>query len=185
MSQEVKSLEVSQQSNPTDTTNNSVPTGTNDSAITAEGNFGVTPATSDQDSDTLNDVSDPTADTTSSDEQSDPSLGVIDPIKKQELEEKFQAIINTTRFWANPNRIKRLDDALILPVYDDASMRMFYNSAEDELLAEELMVAIKEKRVPVLPTKEQIMERAELKYHEKYVLEPQRKAEREALKKKK
>lgn len=145
-----KELTVSQQSHVTGTISNSVPTGTNDSALTAEGNFGATPAQSNQDSDTLINVSNPTAATTSPDEQPDPSLGVIDLSKKLELEVKFQAIINTTRFWANPNRVKRLDDALILPVYDDASMRMFYNSAEDELLAEEMKVAIIEKRVPVI-----------------------------------
>lgn len=108
----------------------------------------------------------------------------IDVAKKVELEERFQAIINNPRFWENPNRIKRLDDALVLPVYDDASMRMFYNSAKDELLEKEFRAAMMEKRAPVEIAESQIMELAEYKHHEKYVLEPQRKAVKEAKKKK-
>lgn len=168
-----------------DTIENSVSTGTNDLAINAEGNLGVTPAQPNQASDTLITVSNPTTDTTSPDELSDHPLGAIDPVKKQELEEKFLVRINNPRFWSNPNRIKRLDAALILPVYDDPSMRMFYDSAKDELTDEAMKYAIANQCVPVAPTDEQIMERAEIKYHDKYVLEPQRKAEREALKKKK
>lgn len=108
--------------------------------------------------------------------------GVIDLVKKLELEEKFNALLLNLRFWGNENRITRLEAALVLPEYDDASMRMFFNSAKDELLEEEFMLAMKEKRVPVEPTREKIVERAEFKHHEKYVLEPAKKAEKEAKK---
>ena len=113
----------------------------------------------------------------------DADKSLINLDKKQELEETFATIINNPRFWENPNRVKRLTDALIIPTYDDASKRMFYKSAEDELLEREIKAAIKENRVPVAPTQDQIMELAKAKYHDKYVLEPARKAEKAANKK--
>jgi len=123
--------------------------------------------------------------TSSADALTEEVTFVIDPAKKLELEEKFNELINNPRYWENPNRISRLETALILPVYDDASMRMFYGSAHDELVLAEYKKAKAEKRTPLDITEEQIMELAEYKYHQKYVIEPALKAEREAKKKKK
>jgi len=108
---------------------------------------------------------------------------IINQAKQEELTEKFLALIGNPRFWGNENRILRLDAALVLPEYDDPAKRMFYNAAEKELVAKEMALAIKEKRTPVMPTKEQITEQAEFKYNEKYVVKPQLKAEKEAKKK--
>lgn len=105
---------------------------------------------------------------------------VIDQARVQELETMFMETILNPRFWENENRVKRLEVALTLPAYDDPSMRMFYDSAKDELTAEAMAYAIKNKLVPVEPTDDQIKERAEQKHYEKYVLEPARKAERAA-----
>lgn len=106
---------------------------------------------------------------------------VVNEAKKQELTDLFTLRINTPRFWENPNRVTRLEAALILPMFDDPSMRMFYDSALDELMAIEFKNARLEKRPPVDPTEDQIIELAEQKHHEKYIAEPARKAERAAL----
>jgi hypothetical protein len=111
---------------------------------------------------------------------SDPSTGVIDQIKKLELEEKFHDLINNPRYWELPSRIKKLADALVLPVYDDASMRMFYGYAFDDLVLAEYKKSKTEKRPTAEISEEQIMELAEYKYHQKYVVEPALKAERAA-----
>lgn len=73
----------------------------------------------------------------------------IDENKKQELEAKFQDLINTPRFWENPNRIKRLEEALVLPMFDDRSKQQFSISAKEELLAKEMQAAIEQNRPPV------------------------------------
>ena len=132
------------------------------------------------------DVPDNTQDiiTPAPDTQEEPTNGLIDQVKKQELEEKFQTLINNPRYWENSNRIKRLEEALVLPVYDDRSMQQFYISAKEELIAAAMKHAITNRCIPVEPTEAEIMTLAEFKYDEKYVQEPIRKAEREAKKKK-
>ncbi len=119
---------------------------------------------------------------TSQDEGVVSPLGVIDLKKKRDLDARYNALINNPRFWENPNRIKSLDDALNLPVYDDKSLQMFYNSASDELIKQAMEFAIKNKSVPVMPTEQQICALAEEKHYEKYVAGPKRKAEKEAKK---
>jgi hypothetical protein len=104
----------------------------------------------------------------------------IDQAKMEELTDLFLLRINNPRFWENANRIIRLEAALVLPMFDDPSMRMFYDSAKDELLAKEFKQAMLEKRVPVEPSENQIIELAEQKHYEKYVAMPARKAERAA-----
>ena len=123
-----------------------------------------------------------TIDEDDTDVDSPDALGVIDPVKKLALEEKFHALLLNLRFWGNDNRITKLEAALVLPEFDDASMRMFYKSAKVELTEEEGERSSKDQRPFVTPTREQIIERAEFKYHEKYVAEPARKAEKEAKK---
>ena len=104
---------------------------------------------------------------------------IINQAKQEELTVKFIAVIGNPRFWENPNRLLRLDAALILPEFDDASMRMFYNSAEKELVAAEMAHAIKGNRTPTMPTREQIVELAEYKCE----LKAQAMAAKEAKKK--
>lgn len=118
----------------------------------------------------------------SQDEDAVPGPGVIDLEKKRDLDARYNDLINNPRFWENPNRIKALDDALYLPVYDDKSLQMFYNSASDELIKKAMALAIKNSSVPVMPTEQQICALAEEKHYEKYVAEPKRKAEKEAKK---
>jgi hypothetical protein len=91
--------------------------------------------------------------------------------KKHELEGKFQDLINNPRFWENQNRIKRLEEALVLPVFDDRSMQQFYISAKDDLLAKEMKLAIEDNRPPVMPTEEAVKELAKKKYDDKQKLE--------------
>jgi hypothetical protein len=110
------------------------------------------------------------------------ALGVVDPVKKEELIALFAERINNPRFWENENRITRLEAALVLPMYDDPSMRMFYDSAYDELFVAECKAARAEKRIPNEITEESICELAEQKHHMKYVLKPAKKAEKEAKK---
>jgi hypothetical protein len=109
----------------------------------------------------------------------------IDPIKKLELETKFQELINTPRYWENPNRIKRLAEALVLPVYDSRSMQQFFISANDELVAKEMKSAIQESRVPVMPTDDEIKSLAEKKYEDKQIADAakEKAAEEKAAKK--
>jgi hypothetical protein len=102
--------------------------------------------------------------------------GKIDHEKKQELEEKFQELINTPRYWENPNRIKRLEEALVLPVYDNRSKQQFYISAKNDLIAKENKASMAEQRIPREITETQIMALAEEKYLQK--------SQRDAAKKK-
>jgi hypothetical protein len=119
---------------------------------------------------------------TSPDTEDDSVVGAIDPVKKKEYEEKFHALLLNPRFWGNENRVKRMEAALVMPMYDDPSMRMFYDSAYDELYVAECKAARTEKRIPEDVTEAQICELAEQKHYEKYVLAPAKKAEKEAKK---
>jgi len=95
------------------------------------------------------------------------SKGVIDQGKKQEMETLFAKMINTPRYWENPNRVKRLEEALALPRYDDRSLQQFYNSATDELSKAALKKAHKNNCAPVMPTEEEICALAEKKHADK------------------
>ncbi len=95
------------------------------------------------------------------------SEGVIDQEKKQELETLFAKTINNPRYWENPNRVKRLEEALALPRYDDRSMQQFYNSATDELKDAAFNKALQNECAPVMPTEEEICALAEKKHADK------------------
>lgn len=95
--------------------------------------------------------------------------------------EKFQAVITNPRFWSNPKRVDRLDEALNIPEYDDRSLQQFFNSAMEELKAEAIQYAIENNCVPIMPTREQGRVRAEAKHAAKLAGE-KAKVERQAQK---
>ncbi len=172
---------VSKTSPSPDITNNNVPTGINVAAITAADNVDALTAGL-ADNTYLSAVGTPDVSgndlqataTSSPDTQTDVVTFVIDPAKKQELEQKFQESINNPRYWENPNRVKRLEEALVLPMFDDRSLQQFFISAKDELLAKEMKSAIAESRVPVMPTEDAIKALAEKKYADKQVAEAEK-----------
>jgi hypothetical protein len=55
----------------------------------------------------------------------------INQQKKAELTDAFNAMIENPKYWENENRIKRLEDALKLPKFDDRSLQQFYVSAKE------------------------------------------------------
>ena len=103
------------------------------------------------------------------------ALVVIDQVRRQAMEAKFNETINNPRFWANPKRAERLDQALTIPEYDDRSLQQFAISASEELNREAIDFAIASGSVPVKPTKEQIRARAEEKYEAKLAKEAKKK----------
>ena len=91
----------------------------------------------------------------------------IDQIRKEALEQKFHEAINNPKFWSNPKRADRLEQALVVPVYDDKSLQQFFISAREELKSKALDYAIEKGVVPVMPTEIEIRALAEEKYDAK------------------
>lgn len=81
----------------------------------------------------------------------------INQEKKAELIATFNEMIENPKYWENENRIKRLEEALKLPKFDDRSMQQFYVSAKEELIRAAMDAAIKNSVVPVMPTEEEIV----------------------------
>ena len=104
---------------------------------------------------------------------------VIDPVRKQELEIKFNSTINNPRFWAKENRYKALMDALVIPVFDDRSLQQFYIHSEDDLMAKAAKRSRDDGLPAILPTVVEVMAEAWRRYAEKTMLE-----EKKALTKK-
>ena len=168
---------VSQSTLSPDITSNNVSTGTSVSPITTADNHDA--VTADLTDNTYmpavgtSDVSGSDLHTTSIVRDGEVTF-VIDPAKRRELEEKFQEMISNPRYWENPNRIKRLKEALVLPVFDNRSMQQFFISAKEELLAKEMKAAIAENRIPVMPTEDAIKALAEKKYDDKRELDAEK-----------
>jgi hypothetical protein len=91
------------------------------------------------------------------------AVSPINQQKKDELIVAFNAMIENPRYWENENRIKRLEDALKLPKFDDRSLQQFYVAAKEELIKSAMKTAIQNKVVPVEPTEEEIEELAKQK----------------------
>ena len=95
------------------------------------------------------------------------AVSPINQQKKAELIVAFNAMIENPRYWENENRIKRLEEALKLPNYDDRSKQQFSVSAEDELIRAAVKLSIKNNTVVVMPTKAEIEALVEIKYQKK------------------
>jgi hypothetical protein len=80
----------------------------------------------------------------------------IDDAKKQELERKFQETINNPRFWAKMSRHDALLSALVVPVFDDKSLHMYYIHADSDLNAAAAKKSKADGVPAILPTDEQI-----------------------------
>lgn len=91
----------------------------------------------------------------------------INQQKKEALIAIFNEMIETPKYWENENRVKRLEDALKLPMFDDRSMQQFYVSAKEELIKAAMILAIQKQAVPVEPTDEEIKALAEKKKADK------------------
>lgn len=107
---------------------------------------------------------------------------VIDQARKQAIEALFSSSINNPRFWANPKRLDRLEDALKVPLFDNKSLQGFATGAREELIKKAMDTAIKNKTVPVMPTEAEIATLAEEKYQDKVKKDAEKSAK--AVKKK-
>lgn len=151
-------------STATDTTNNSVPTGTYDSAITAEGNFGVTPATSDQDSTTPADNAYMSAPDAIDDAQAaDSAPANSNPLAPSASDSPFigkfklavLAALGNTDFTGDPKKVEKATQAVTLPNPEDRVRAQLQVHAKKTLYAKAAEDA--ERGLPfILPTKADI-----------------------------
>lgn len=132
---------VPQQSHATGAISNSVSTGTNDSAITAEGNFGDTPATSDQDSASAN---------------SNPLVpSASDPVHMAKFKIAVLAALDNTDFTGDAKKVEKATVAVTLPNPEDRVRAQLQVHAKKTLYAKAAEDA--ERGLPfVLPTKADI-----------------------------
>ena len=91
----------------------------------------------------------------------------INQVKKAELIATFNELIENPKYWENENRIKRLEEALKLPKYDDRSKQQFRVSAEDELMRKAVKLSLEKNTVVVMPTEAEIEALVEEKYQKK------------------
>lgn len=87
--------------------------------------------------------------------------------KKAELIATFNEMIENPKYWENENRIRRLEEALKLPKYDDRSKQQFRVSAEDELMRKAVKLSLEKNTVVVMPTEAEIEALVEEKYQKK------------------
>ena len=159
-----KESTISQQSTQTDTTDNSVPTGTNNSAITAEGNFGVTPATSDQDSAIPAAKTDMSATTPADDTQASSNIpatsnplapSASDSLHMAKFKLAVLAALDNTDFTGDIKKVEKATQAVTLPNPEDRVRAQLLSNAEKTLYAKAAKDA--ERGLPfVLPTKADI-----------------------------
>lgn len=105
----------------------------------------------------------------------------INQVKKAELIATFNELIENPKYWENENRIKRLEEALKLPKYDDRSKQQFRVSAEDELMRKAVKLSLEMNTVVVMPTEAEIEALVEAKYQKKLATQ-EAKAEKAAKK---
>jgi len=168
----VKELAAAQQSSPTDTTNNSVPTGTNDSAITVEGNFGASPSMSNQDSATPADNTNMSA-TATPDVNDDAQTSITspaninplapsssDPVHVAKFKLAVLAALDNTDFTGDIKKVEKATQAATLPNPEDRVRAQLLSNAEKSLYAKAAKDA--ERGLPfVLPTKAAIYAQVE------------------------
>jgi hypothetical protein len=106
------------------------------------------------------------------------ATGIIDSARKDRIIERITKVLNNPRFWGVESRVDRLEDAAVIPMFDDKSLQGFATSAEKELIRKATETAIKNQAIPVWPTVDQIKALALEKHQEK-----QDKEVRKALKK--
>lgn len=78
-----------------------------------------------------------------------------DPARKNALRARFEATIANPRFWAKESRITALEDATLIPVFDDKSLQQFFNHAMADLESEAARKSSKDSLPAVLPTEEE------------------------------
>lgn len=108
-------------------------------------------------------------------------ISSINQVKKAELIATFNELIENPKYWENENRIKRLEEALKLPKYDDRSKQQFRVSAEDELMRKAVKLSLEKNTVVVMPTEAEIEALVEAKYQKKLAAQ-EAKAEKAAKK---
>jgi len=83
---------------------------------------------------------------------------VIDQVKKEQLQAKFQETINNPRFWAKTSRYVALVSALSVPVFDDMSLQLFYLHARNDLIKDAAELSSNTGAAVVMPTEEAVIE---------------------------
>lgn len=76
----------------------------------------------------------------------------IDQAKKEMIETLFKETISDPRFWEKESRLINLKAALVIPVFDDRDMQMFFNSAMDDLGVAAAKESAKTGKPAILPT---------------------------------
>jgi hypothetical protein len=76
----------------------------------------------------------------------------IDTAKRDGLAHRFTMTVNNPRFWAKLSRVQALEDALVIPVFDDKSLQQFYNHAMADLKAEAAEKSSRSGTPAVMPT---------------------------------
>jgi len=92
----------------------------------------------------------------------------------------FTVTMANPDFFKNPKRAVRLEDALVVPMFEDRSMQQFAISAREELTKQAMDTAIENNAVPVKPTDEQITALAVVKYEAKQLKDAERAAKKKA-----
>lgn len=116
-----------------------------------------------------------------SSEEGQPPVQETVPInqeKKERLKNLCFKVLDDPRFWAKDNRVKRLEEALKLPMFDERALQQFTISARDELTREAMELAIKNNVAPVMPTDKEIRKRAQEKHEAKLAKESKKKAKK-------
>lgn len=101
--------------------------------------------------------------------QSSPVVGMIDEVRKQAFQVKFNETINNPRFWARPSRVSGLDTALDIPMFEDRSLQQFYNHATDDLINEAAKRSARTGEPVVMPTEEEVIAEVWKRCLEKYI----------------
>jgi hypothetical protein len=92
---------------------------------------------------------------------------VIDLARKDSIIERITTVLNNPRFWEVESRVDRLEDAAVIPMFDDKSLQGFATSAKKELIQVAVEHSVKHQTVAVLPTEDQIRTLALKKHQEK------------------
>lgn len=93
----------------------------------------------------------------------------INEVKKQALRDKLEETINNPRFWAKEIRYDSVMSALVVPVFDDKSLQMFYNHAQDDLTTEAAKKSCESGVPVVMPTEDEIKAEVWIRYTGKLI----------------
>ncbi|TGU71624.1 hypothetical protein E4633_15050 [Geomonas terrae] len=87
--------------------------------------------------------------------QSAEPAGNVDLARQANMKSKFLDTLANPRFWLKESRVKALEDALVVPVFDDKSLQQFFNHAMDDLTTEAAIKSSREGKPAILPTEEE------------------------------